>query len=59
MQERNTKHKDETAYAIKTYIESNLDGMFTNESDIAEFVQLYTEVNRRHLLYYFIGESGK
>ena len=41
MQEQHTKHKDETTYAIKTYIKSNPDGMFMNKSDIAEFVQLY------------------
>jgi len=34
------------ANAVKTYIESNPDGMFTNKSDIAEFVQLYTEVQQ-------------
>ena len=34
------------ANAVKAYIESNPDGMFTNESDIAEFVQLYTEVQQ-------------
>ena len=34
------------ANAVKTYIESNPDGMFMNESDIAEFVQLYTEVQQ-------------
>jgi hypothetical protein len=28
------------------YIESNPDGMFMNESEIAEFVQLYTEVQQ-------------
>ena len=33
-------------YAIKTYIESNPDGMFTNESDVAELVQLYTEIQQ-------------
>ena len=32
--------------AVKAYIESNPNGMFTNESDIAEFVQLYTEVQQ-------------
>jgi len=31
------------AYIVKTYIESNPDGMFTNTSNVAEFVQLYTE----------------
>ena len=46
MQEQHTKHKDETTYTIKTYIESNPDGMFMNESDIAEFVQLYTKVQQ-------------
>jgi hypothetical protein len=34
------------ANAVKTYIDSNPDGMFTNESDIAEFVQLYTEIQQ-------------
>ena len=34
------------ANAVKTYIESNPDGMFTNESEIAEFVQLYTDVQQ-------------
>ena len=41
MQEQHTKHKDETAYVVKMYIESNPDGIFMNESNIAEFVQLY------------------
>ena len=43
MQEQHTKYKDKTTYVInfKMYIESNPDGMFMNESNIAEFVQLY------------------
>ena len=41
MQEQHNKHKDKTAYVIKMYIESNPDGIFMNESNIAEFVQLY------------------
>ena len=32
--------------AIKAYIKLNPDGMFTNESDIAKFMQLYTEVQQ-------------
>ena len=34
------------ANTVKAYIESNPDGMFTNESDIAEFMQLYMEVQQ-------------
>ena len=32
--------------AVKAYIESNPDGMFMNKSNIAEFMQLYTEVQQ-------------
>ena len=40
-------------HAVKTYIESNPDGMFRNESDIAESVQLYTEIQQTPLTVLF------
>ena len=41
------------ANAIKAYIESNPDGMFRNESDIAESVQLYMEIQQTPLTVLF------
>ena len=53
------------ANAVKTYIESNPDDMFINESDIAEFVQLYTEIQQTpptvpfHWRVWEVKEDGK